>query len=123
MIEEYHFGSLTIDGQIYNDDVEIRSLSSKTEVLDWQRDESHVIDADAVKRTVEQKPDIIIIGTGETGVAQVTESAQQFIAEKGIKLIIDITGEAIKTFNVIQQNSLEEEGEEVNLIGLFHLTC
>lgn len=123
MIEEYHFGSLTIDGQIYNDDVEIRSLSSKTEVLDWQRDESHVIDADAVKRTVEQKPDIIIIGTGETGVARVTESAQQFIAEKGIKLIIDITGEAIKTFNVIQQNSLEEEGEEVNLIGLFHLTC
>ena len=123
MIEEYHFGSLTIDGQIYNDDVEIRSLSSKTEVLNWQRDESHVIDADAVKRTVEQKPDIIIIGTGETGVAQVTESDQQFIAEKGIKLIIDITGEAIKTFNVIQQNSLEEEGEEVNLIGLFHLTC
>ena len=123
MIEEYHFGSITIDGQIYNDDVEVRSMSSKTEVLDWQRQESHDIDVDAVKRAVEQKPDTIIIGTGESGEAKVTESAKQFIAEKGIKLIIDITGEAIKTFNVIKQGSMEEQGEEANLIGLFHLTC
>lgn len=112
MIEEYHFGSITIDGQTYNDDVEVRSLSSKTEVLDWPRDKSHDINVDSVKKAVEQKPDIIIIGTGETGVAKVTESAKQFIAEKGIKLIVDITGEAIKTFNV-----------EANMIGLFHLTC
>ena len=112
MIEEYHFGSITIDGKTYNNDVEVRSMFSKTEVLDWQRDESHVIDVNAVKRAVEQNPDTIIIGTGETGLAKVTESAKQFITEKGIKLIIDITGEAIKTFNV-----------EANMIGLFHLTC
>ena len=112
MIEEYHFGSITIDGKRYNDDVEVRSMSSKTEVLDWQKDESHNINVDSVKRAVEQKPDTIIIGTGESGIAKVTESAKQFIAEKRIKLIIDITGEAIKTFNV-----------EANIIGLFHLTC
>ena len=123
MIEEYHFGSITIDGKTYSDDVEVRFLGSKTEVLDWQRDESHDINADAIKRAVEQKPDTIIIGTGESGLAKVTETAKQFIAEKGIKLIIDITGEAIKTFNVIQQGSIEEQGEEANLIGLFHLTC
>jgi len=123
MIEEYHFDSITIDGKIYNYDVEVRFMSSKTEVLDWQRDESHDINVDAVKRAVEQEPDTIVIGTGESGIAKVTESAKQFIAEKGIKLIIDITGEAIKTFNVIQQGSIEEEGEEANIIGLFHLTC
>ena len=123
MIEEYHFGSITIDGKIYNDDVEVCSVSSKTEVLDWQRDESHDINVDSVKRAVEQKPDTIVIGTGETGVAKVTESAKQFIHENRIKLIIDITGEAIKTFNVIQQGSIEEQGEEANITGLFHLTC
>lgn len=123
MIEEYHFGSITIDGKIYSNDVEVRSMSSKTEVLDWQRDESHDINLDSVKRAVEQKPDTIIIGTGESGLAKVTESAKQFVYENKIKLIIDITGEAIKTFNVIKQGSIEEEGEEVNIIGLFHLTC
>ena len=123
MIQEYRFGSIAIDGKTYTYDVEVRSMSSEVEVLDWQRDESHDINIDSVKRAVEQKPDTIIIGTGESGVAKVTESAKQFIAEKGIKLIIDITGEAIKTFNVIKQDSVEEQGEEANIIGLFHLTC
>jgi len=123
MIEEYHFGSITINGKIYTYDVEVRAMFSKTEVLDWQRQESHDINVDAVKRAVEQKPDTIIIGTGESGIAKVTESAKQFIAEKGVKLIIDITGEAVKTFNVIQQGSIEEQGKEANIIGLFHLTC
>jgi len=112
MIEEYHFGSITIDGKTYNYDVEVCCLDSKTEILNWQRQESHDINVDAVKRAVERKPDTIVIGTGESGLAKVTETAKQFIAEKGIKLIIDITGEAIKTFNV-----------ETNIIGLFHLTC
>jgi len=123
MIEEYRFGSITINNKIYNNDVEVRSMCSKTEVLDWQKDESHDINVDSVKRAVEQNPDIIIIGTGESGLAKVTESAKQFIHENRIKLIIDITGEAIKTFNVIQQDSIEEQGEEAKIIGLFHLTC
>jgi len=123
MIEEYHFGSITVNNKIYNNDIEVRWMCSKAEVLDWKRDESHDINVDSVKRAVEQKPETIIIGTGETGLAKVTESAKQFIHENGIKLIIDITGEAIKTFNVIKQDSIEEEGEEADIIGLFHLTC
>jgi len=123
MIEEYHFGSLTIDGKTYNHDLEIRWMFSKTEILDWQRTQSHVIDIDDVKRAVEQKPDVIVIGTGESGIAKITEPAKQFIAENGIKLIIDITEQAVKTFNIIQQDSIEEEGEQTNIIGLFHLTC
>lgn len=114
MIEEYHFGSVTIDGKKYNHDLEIRWMFSKTEVLEWERDESHIIDVEDVKRAVEQKPDTIVIGTGESGKAEVTEPAKQFIAKKGIKLIIDITEEAVRIFN---------EGEQTNVIGLFHLTC
>ena len=118
MIEEYHFGSITIDGRTYNYDVEVRD----GEVLRWWREESHIIDTKDVKRAVEQNPETIVIGTGESGVAKVTEHAQQYIIEKGIKLIIDITGEAVKTFNIIK-NSLDKEGKEDKLIGLFHLTC
>lgn len=120
MIEEYHFGSIRIDGKTYNRDVEVRWTG---QVLDWQRQNSHNIDEDAVKRAVEQKPDVIVIGTGESGLAQVTEGAKLLIAEQGAKLIIDIAGEAIKTFNIIQQESIEEQGEQTKIIGLFHLTC
>jgi hypothetical protein len=120
MIKEYHFGSITIDGKVYNHDVEVRWAS---EVLPWQRKESHIIDVEDVKGTVEQNPDTIIIGTGESGVAMITQEAKTFILEKGIKLIVDKTGEAVKTFNIINEESKEEEGEQNRIIGLFHLTC
>lgn len=120
MIKEYRFGSITIDGKVYNHDVEVRWTG---EVLKWQRDESHIIDVEDVKGAVEQNPDTIIIGTGESGLAKVTEEAKDFILEKGIKLIVDKTEEAVKTFNVIDKESKEEEGKQNRMIGLFHLTC
>lgn len=120
MIQEYRFGSIIIDGKTYNYDVEVRWTG---EVLSWQREESHLIDVGAVRRAVEQKPDIIIIGTGESGVAEVIEDAQNFIKEKGIELIIDKTEQAAKTFNIIKEESEEEEGKQRKVIGLFHLTC
>jgi hypothetical protein len=120
MIKEYRFGSITIDGKVYNHDVEVRWTG---EVLKWQRKESHIIDVEDVKGAVEQNPDTIIIGTGESGVAKVTEEARDFILEKGIKLIIDKTEEAVKTFNVINEESKKEEGEQSKVIGLYHLTC
>lgn len=120
MIEEYHFGSITIDGKNYNYDIEVRWTG---EVLDWRRKESHIIDVEDIKRAIEQNPEIIVISTGESGVARVTEEAKKEIASKGIELIVDVTGEAVKTFNVINEESREEEGIQKKVIGLFHLTC
>jgi hypothetical protein len=50
MIEEYKFGSITIDGKIYEYDVEVRWTG---EVLKWWRGESHVVDLEDVKRAIE----------------------------------------------------------------------
>lgn len=123
MIEEYHFGSITIDGKTYNHDIEVRwSGSAELEVLKWWREESHVIDVEDVKRAIEQNPKTIIIGTGESGVAEITERAKKEIKSKGIELIIDLTEEAIETFNVRKEES-EEEKKREKIIGLFHLTC
>jgi hypothetical protein len=120
MIEEYKFGSITIDGKTYNHDVEVRWTG---EVLKWWRVESHIIDKEDVKRAIDQNPDTIIIGTGESGVARVTAEAQKEILSKGIELIVDKTGEAVKMFNVVNKESREEERKQNKVIGLFHLTC
>ena len=120
MIEEYKFGSITIDGKTYNHDVEVRWTD---EVLDWSRDESHIIDVSDIARALEQNPETIVIGTGEAGIAQVTEEARKEIKSRGITLIIDRTEPAIKTFNIRKEESEEEEGEQEKVIGLFHLTC
>lgn len=120
MIEEYKFGSITIDGKVYNGDIEARWNG---EVFSWWRDNSHFVDIDDIKRAAEQNPDTIIIGTGESNLVKISEETKNFIIEKGIKLIIDKTEEAVKTFNVICNESEEEEGRQNKAIGLFHLTC
>lgn len=120
MIEEYRFGSITIDGETYNSDVEVHWDG---EILKWWRKESHLISVEDVERAVEQNPDTIIIGTGESGIAEVTEEAKKFIQGKRIRLIVDRTEEATKTFNIINEESKLEEGEQNKVIGLFHLTC
>jgi len=120
MIEEYKFGSVTIDGKTYNHDVEVRWTGH---VFDWLRKKSHVIDSDDIKRALEQNPETIIIGTGESGIAKVSDRLKQEVESKGIQLIIDRTEQATKTFNIINDESRDEEGEQRKVIGLFHLTC
>jgi len=115
MIDEYHFGSIKILGETYNYDVELRWTG---EILKWWRRESHVVDIDDVKRAVGQNPKVVIIGTGSLGLVNVTQECQEYIAEKGIRLIIDKTEEAVKSFNKISEKS-----NEIKIIGLFHLTC
>lgn len=117
MIKEYKFGSIVINNKVYNYDIEARW---NNEVLRWFRKESHIINIEDVKRAVEQKPDVIIIGTGESGIAKVMENAKSEIKSKGIELFIDITGKAIEIFNNLTES--EKQGQK-KIIGLFHLTC
>ncbi|MDD5145623.1 MAG: MTH938/NDUFAF3 family protein [Candidatus Pacebacteria bacterium] len=120
MIEEYNFGEILIDGKKYDRDIEVRWTG---EILPWQKKESHLIDLEDVKRAIDQNPGTIVIGTGESGQVKVTEEAEKEIKQKGIKLIIDLTEQAIRTFNILKEDSLEEEGVQEKVIGLFHLTC
>ena len=84
MIEKYHFGYIKIDGRSYTHDVEIRwnlsenkQLNKQAEVLPWWRKQSHVVDIEDVRRALEQKPDLVIIGTGAGGVARVTKKVEE----------------------------------------------
>lgn len=120
MIEEYKFGSITIDSKIYNHDVEVRWTG---EVLDWWRLEGHSVAIDDIERALEENPEVIVIGTGAEGRMQVPQDIQEAIRARGIELIIDRTEEATKTFNIINEESEEEEGRQKRVIGLFHLTC
>ena len=120
MIEEYKFGSIKIEGKKYNYDVEVRWTG---EILKWLRKESHIVDIDDIKRALDQNPETIIIGTGLSGIAKVSDRLKQKVESKGVQLIIDRTEQATKTFNIINDESQDEEGEQRKVIGLFHLTC
>jgi len=112
MIEEYHFGLMKIAGQVYNHDIQI-GLDNKVKL--WWRSKSHEIWKQDIEEVLAQEPEVIVIGTGEMGVAKLTEEAQEEIISKKIKLIIEPTAEAVKSFNSLKGGS--------KVVGLFHLTC
>ncbi|MFA5386548.1 MAG: MTH938/NDUFAF3 family protein [Candidatus Paceibacterota bacterium] len=113
MIEEFTFGSIKINGEIYEEDV---MVDWEEEVKSWQRREAHLIDVNAVQKALMKFPDVIIIGTGESGVAQILDEAKQEIEKRGVELIIEETPRAVGTFNDLKT-------QEKKIVGLFHLTC
>lgn len=113
MIEDYRFGFITINGKGYNHDLEVRWNG---EILPWWRRESHIIEGEDLKRALKQKPEIIVIGTGKTGIAEVFDKAEKIILNSGIELVIEKTDRATEIFNTLQE-------QNKRVIGLFHLTC
>lgn len=131
MIEEYKFGLIIVEGKKYTHDVEVRWIlpeknslrEQECEVLKWWRKEGHIFDLENIQRALDQKPDLIVFGTGAYGAAKVSERAKKEIENRDIQLIIDKTEEAVKTFNIILRESKKEIGKQKKVVGLFHLAC
>ena len=113
MIEKFTFGSIKINGEIYEEDVMV-DWEGKAKI--WQKKDAHLIGADSVQKALMKFPDVIVIGTGESGVAQVLDDAKKEIGKRGVELIVEETPMAVGTFNDL-------ETQEKKVIGLFHLTC
>ena len=64
----------------------------------------------------EFKPEVLVIGTGASGVMRVSKDVFTKAKELGIEVISQLTSEAVKSFN-----SCLNQGKKV--AGAFHLTC
>ena len=112
-IDNYNFGSITVDGKTYNGDIII--FPNKI-ITNWQRKEGHSLSMNDLKEVVEYNPDILIVGTGAHGVLQVLPNTKKALEKLTIKLIIMKTPDACKIFN-------ESLDKNLNVVGAFHLTC
>lgn len=111
MIEHYSFGSITIDGKNYSHDV----IVSGAKVKSWWRATSHEVTTNDADPILEEKPKLIIFGTGAAGVMSVFPETEDYLGRQGIKVLILKTAEAVKEFN----RRINESG----VVGAFHLTC
>lgn len=111
-IEEYKFGSFVIDGRKYLDDIKIINGKARC----WSARERHILKLVDVKDLIESKPEIILIGTGASGLLQVSAEIKDEIMRKRIALYTDKTDSACKIFNEIIK-----KGKRV--AALFHATC
>ena len=111
MIDSYSFGNIRIGGKEYTNDVII--IGSK--VISWWRQEGHFAQVPDFK-DIPDSIEIIVIGTGASGVMKVADEVVELFKKKKIRVIMEMTGTAVNTFN-----KLSEENKKV--AGAFHLTC
>jgi len=111
MIEDYKFGSIKIDGTIFEHDV----MVYKDEVKEWWREQGHNVDINDLKELPEGI-EFFIMGNGHSSQCAFPDETKKYLESKGIEVIVEKTGEAYKTYN-----KLVEEGK--NVAAGFHLTC
>ena len=113
IIEKYSFGSMTISGTTYTQDLII--LSDKI-VGNWWRKQGHSLEPSDLKEIFQKKPKFLIVGTGFSGAMQIPESTKKELSNLSIELIALPTQEAYKIFN-------QYRGKDLSVVGAFHLTC
>ena len=113
MIEQYSFGSITIQGKQYSSDLKI--INGQV-YPDWWRKTGHSVDVDDVVDILSAKPDYLVIGSGSSGLMKVSDRLKRELVDRGIEIIVEPTSEAVGTFNRIYK-----DGKKV--AAGFHLTC
>ncbi|MFN3481006.1 MAG: Mth938-like domain-containing protein [Thermodesulfovibrionales bacterium] len=114
-IDHYSFGRITINGRSYSSDVIIYPERVDSS---WWRKEGHLLQPDDLMEIIAAKPDILIVGTGYSGVMDVPIETINYISHRGIELHIERTSKAVEVFNRLQK---ERPGKKI--IAALHLTC
>jgi hypothetical protein len=112
MIDSYEFGVIVISGKRYSSDVIIYPDRVKD---DWWRKEGHQLCIDDLEDVIEENPDVIVVGIGNPGLMRVLTETEKYIKSKGIRLIVQSTKDACKTYNQLSSSQ--------KVIALLHLTC
>ncbi len=112
-VERFSFGSITIDGKTYREDI----IIDRGKILSRQKDKSRKYKSMYGHTPLTEHENIpwncktLIIGTGTYGSLPVTEGFKKTAETKGVNLILLKTPEAIKRIN------------EPNTNFVLHLTC
>jgi hypothetical protein len=116
-IDKTKFGSITIEGKKYVNDVVIR-INGKVEKRKKKLSReifgtSHIISLAEAEYVYEEGADKIIIGTGQSGMVKLSDEAAQFFQQKECHPVLFPTPEAILAWNKAKGST----------IGMFHITC
>ncbi len=112
-IESYHFGMIKIDGIEYRQDVVVFPDKVKS---NWWRRQGHSLSIEDLRDVLDFKPEVLIVGTGDSGMMDIPAATEKALQDAGIKVIAQNTSQACSAFN-----EQIESGKKV--VGTFHLTC
>ncbi|RLJ07554.1 MAG: hypothetical protein DRP12_02020 [Candidatus Aenigmatarchaeota archaeon] len=110
-IDSTTFGEIKIDGKVYYSDV-IVWWDGRVEY----REKSHVFAVDEYAKIAKEKPDCIVVGTGQAGVVRLEPQVLDLAREQGIEIFTEKSPKAIEIFN-----AFVKEGKRA--VAVIHVTC
>jgi len=113
MISSTKFGSIMVGNKKYDNDV---FVSYKDTVKDGETNSRHLISKKELALLLLDKPDVIILGTGQEGCMKISSDSSELAKNRGIEIVESKTPDAIKKFN-----QLYASGRKV--VGYMHVTC
>ena len=111
-IDSYHFGQIVINGRKYTSDVIIFPDRVQGE---WWRDESHELTLKDVTGILDENLEILLVGTGASGLMRVLPEVEREAEAANIQLIVQPTGEACEIYNQLSPTQ--------RVVAALHLTC
>ncbi len=112
-IEHYRYGTITIDGITYTDDVIVWPEGVDDS---WWRVNGHCLSQEDLEPILSKDPEAIVIGTGSSGAMDVPAEVRGFMEERCSEVHIERTEPACALLN-----ELMAAGRRA-VAGL-HLTC
>jgi hypothetical protein len=112
MINSYTFGRFVVDGRPYETNIVL--LGEDIKIARYLP--NHELTLNDISPLIEFNPEYIIIGTGANGVMPVTKETEDFIKENRIKLIVEKTDDACRTYNLLIS-------ENKKVAAFLHNTC
>lgn len=112
MINSYRFGNITIDNQNFIKDLIIfpDHITSN-----WRRKTGHFLTEDDITKTIDYKPEVLIIGTGASGLMKVDDKLKEKLKSLEIEFVIKKTAEAVLEYNKVYKDK--------KVVCVMHLTC
>lgn len=113
MIEDCSFGTMVIDGYTYTSDLIV--FPDGTVADSWWRQSGHRLSIGDIKPLVDTGPEVIVAGTGVSGMMRPDPGLKALLAKKGIAFLAAPNRRAMTLFN--------EKARRLKTGGCFHLTC
>ena len=111
-IDSYHFGQIVISAKKYSSDVVIFPDRVRD---NWWRKTGHELCLEDIAEVLTENPEVLVVGTGASGLMKVLPEVAQAAQAQGIKLIVETTDKACNTYNQLWQFQ--------KLVAALHITC
>jgi len=112
LVDSYQFGLIVVNGKQYTSDV----IIFPERVRDgWFRKSGHQLCLGDITEVITENPEVLVVGTGASGLVEVLPEVEQKAEAQGIKLIAETTDKACQTYNQLCQSK--------KVVAALHLTC